>query len=307
MNTNNEFLFQLCPNGCAGELYQTDLIVAEGVLRKCPSCGQLLSSCTKEHFDLSNQDWNTEEGTWPSEKDMRRLVKRKTRDVKTISDLLSKKTDIRILDVGCSNGAFISIANSLGVKAEGIDPSEKAVQNGLDRGLNIHLGYLQDVAFQDDTFDAITLYEVIEHTNEPMALLKECHRILKPNGVLLIGTGNVNSWTHWIKKSKWDFFDMKEHGGHISFFSIESLTVLASRTGFNMKKARTSSVKFYEKREVPIFLYRIAKIFSEALNIPARVFNKGHQMEVYLIAKKQSELCVNSISECKHLNVRKGY
>ena len=41
---------------------------------------------------------------------------------------------------------------------------------------------------------------------------------------------------------------MKEHGGHISFFSIESLTVLASRTGFNVKKARTSSVKFYEKR-----------------------------------------------------------
>lgn len=286
MTAKNDFLLQLCPNGCAGDLYPTNLMVAEGVLRKCPSCGQLVSSCTKEHYDLSNQDWNTEEGTWPSEKDMRRLRKRKSRDINTIFDLLSKKSDIRLLDVGCSNGAFISIANSLGVKAEGIDPSEKAVQNGINKGLNIHAGFLEDLAFPDNTFDAITLYEVIEHASEPMSLLKECHRILKPNGILLVGTGNVDSWTRWIKRSKWDFFDMKHHGGHISFFSLKSLAILASRTGFTVKKARTSSVKFYEKQEVPAFLFRIAKILSEALNIPARIFNKGHQMEVFLIANK---------------------
>jgi 2-polyprenyl-3-methyl-5-hydroxy-6-metoxy-1,4-benzoquinol methylase len=284
---NNDLLMPVCPNGCAGEPYQTSLAVAEGVLRKCPSCGQILSSCTRERYELSNQDWNTEKGTWPSEKDMRRLIRLKTRDINIISNLLSiKKADIHLLDVGCSNGAFVSFANSLGLNAEGVDPSEKAVRNGIDRGLNIHLGYLHEVAFQDDAFDAITLYEVIEHVNEPKALLAECHRILKPNGVLVIGTGNVNSWTQWIRKSKWDFFNMKEHGGHINFFSPKSLEVLASRTGFVMKKVRTSSVKFYEKREVPYFLYRIAKIFSEMLNIPARIFNKGHKMEAYLVASK---------------------
>ncbi|MBN1626330.1 MAG: class I SAM-dependent methyltransferase [Deltaproteobacteria bacterium] len=283
---SNGLLLPVCPNGCDGELYQTSLAVAEGALRMCPSCGQIVSSCTKERYELSNQDWNTEKGTWPSEKDMRRLMRRKTRDIAIISDLLTIKTDIHLLDVGCSNGAFVSFANSLGLNAEGVDPSEKAVRNGIDRGLNIHLGYLHEVAFQDDAFDAITLYEVIEHLNEPKVLLKECHRILKPNGVLVIGTGNVNSWTRRIRKSKWDFFDMMEHGGHISFFSPKSLDVLASRTGFVVKKARTSSVKFYEKGEVPYLLYRMAKIFSEMLNIPARIFNKGHQMEVYLVANK---------------------
>ena len=172
------------------------------------------------------------------------------------------------------------------MNAEGVDPSEKAVQSGIDRGLKIHFGYLHEVSFQEDAFDAITLYEVIEHVNEPKALLEECHRILKPNGVLLISTGNADSWTKWIKKSKWDFFDMKEHGGHIIFFSPKSLDTLASRTGFVVKKVRTSSVTFYEKGEVPYFLYRIAKIFSEILNVPSRIFNRGHQMEVYLVANK---------------------
>ena len=268
---NNELLLPICPNGCASKLNQTILVVAEGPLRKCLSCGLLISSCSKEHYELSNQDWNTEKGTWPSEKDMKRLRKRRTRDINLISNLLSKKTDIHLLDVGCSSGAFVSIANGLGMNAEGVDPSEKAVQSGIDRGLKIHFGYLHEVSFQEDAFDAITLYEVIEHVNEPKALLEECHRILKPNGVLLIGTGNADSWTKWIKKSKWDFFDMKEHGGHIIFFSPKSLDTLASRTGFVVKKVRTSSVTFYEKGEVPYFLYRIAKIFSEILNVPSRI------------------------------------
>jgi len=279
-------LLPICPNGCTGELYQTDIVVAEGVLRKCSVCEQLVSSCTKEHYEISNQDWNTEAGTWPSKKDIKRLIKRKTRDINIISNLLSNQIDIHLLDIGCSNGAFLSFANSQGIKAEGIDPSEKAVNNGIARGLKIHFGYLHDAVFQDDTFDVITLYEVIEHVNEPEALLTECHRILTPNGVLVIGTGNVNSWTQRIRQNKWDFFNMQEHGGHISFFSPKSLRILASRIGFTVKKVRTSSVKFYEKDEVSASWYRLTKILAEILNIPARFFDKGHQMEVYLVANK---------------------
>lgn len=284
---NPDLLLSNCPNGCAGELYQTSLTVAEGNLNQCRLCGQLLSACTKARYESSNQAWNTENGTWPSEIDMKRLIKRKKRDIHIISTLLANKNAIRLLDIGCSNGSFLWYANSLGgICAEGVDPSEKAVDNGRKRGLTIHQGYLHDIAFANNNFDAITLYEVIEHVDEPKALLEECYRILKPNGVLLIGTGNVNSWTRWLRKSKWDFFDMNAHGGHISFFSPASLHVLASRTGFTIKKVRTSSVKIFEKHETSYLVYRVSKILSEILNMPARLLNKGHQMEVYLLANK---------------------
>ena len=278
-----ENLLKACPNGCNSKLQPTKLIVAEGELKKCPSCGQLVSSCSKDYYEKSNQEWNSGGGTWPSERDYIRLLKRRKNDIYHIAKILSKNnSDIRILDVGCSNGSGVFIANSLGLQAEGIDPSEKAVNDGKRRGLKLHAGFLNDVAFDNSSFDAITLYEVIEHVSEPIALLNECARILRPNGVLLVGTGNIDSWTRKIQKNKWDFFDMKKHGGHISFFSPKSLNILASQTGFSVVKIITHSVKFCEKGELPYVLYRTIKLFTELLNLPARLFNKGHQMEVYL-------------------------
>jgi 2-polyprenyl-3-methyl-5-hydroxy-6-metoxy-1,4-benzoquinol methylase len=287
MNKYMENLFKACPNGCNSELQPSNLIVAEGELKKCPSCGQLLSSCSKDYYEKSNQEWNSEEGTWPSEKDYARLLKRRKIDIQNIANLLSKdNSDIRILDVGCSNGSFVFIANSLGLQAEGVDPSEKAVNDGIKRGLKLHLGILNDIAFNSDSFDAITLHEVIEHVSDPVTLLKECARILRPNGVLLVGTGNTESWSRHMQKSKWNFFDMKQHGGHISFFSPKSLNVLASRTGFSVAKVVTHSVSFCEKGEIPYILYRIIKIVTELLNLPAQLLGKGHQMEVFLRVNK---------------------
>ena len=280
-------LFTNCPNGCDSKLSPSKFLVAEGYLNECTSCGQLVSSCSKDYYEKSNQDWDIEEGTWPSKKDYNRLLKRRKRDICHIKKILSKDNpDIRILDVGCSNGSSVFIANGLGLQAEGVDPSEKAVNNGIKRGLKLHLGFLNDIAFDDNSFDAITLYEVIEHVSEPIALLNECARILRPNGVLLIGTGNTDSWTRQIRKSKWDFFDMKHHGGHVSFFSPKSLKYLASKTGFSVVKVVTHSVKFFEKCELPSVFYRTTKVFSELLNLPAKLFNKGHQMEVYLRVNK---------------------
>jgi 2-polyprenyl-3-methyl-5-hydroxy-6-metoxy-1,4-benzoquinol methylase len=287
MNNYMENLFKACPNGCNSELQLSNLIVAEGELKKCPSCGQLLSSCSKDYYEKSNQEWNSEEGTWPSEKDYARLLKRRKIDIQNIANLLSKdNSDIRILDVGCSNGSFVFIAKSLGLQAEGVDPSEKAVNDGIKRGLKLHLGILNDIAFDNDTFDAITLHEVIEHVSDPISLLKECARILRPNGILLVGTGNTESWSRHMQKSRWNFFDMKQHGGHISFFSPKSLNILASRTGFSVVKVVTHSVSFCEKGEIPYILYRTIKIVTELLNLPARLLGKGHQMEVFLKVNK---------------------
>ena len=79
---------------------------------------------------------------------------------------------------------------------------------------------------------------------------------------------------------------MIKHGGHINFFSPKSLSILAPRVGFRVVKTETSSVKFFEKDEIPTGFYRAFKVLSEILNLPANLFNKGHQMEVYLRVKK---------------------
>jgi 2-polyprenyl-3-methyl-5-hydroxy-6-metoxy-1,4-benzoquinol methylase len=276
-------LFVTCPIGCKEDLIHSGIFVAEGELYQCPNCGQLLSSCSKKFYTNSNQSWNTEEGTWPSKNDYGRLKKRRATDINILAKLLNKKySEIRLLDVGSSSGSCVAIANDMGINAEGVDPSERAVAFGIRRGLKLHKGYLEEIAFSNNSFDAITIHEVIEHVSDPYSLLKECRRILAPDGVLVIGTGNTNSWTMKFRKNNWDFFDMNLHGGHISFFSPKSLKILASNVGFEVKKIRTYSVKFKEKDEVPYFFYRLIKIFTELLNLPAKILGKGHQLEAYL-------------------------
>lgn len=277
-----------CPNGCKTFLRDTDIILPEGVLKICPACGQMVSQCSDAQYKKSNLEWDTDSGTWPSEKDFKRLTKRRLRTIKILSRILEKDFSvISLLDVGCSSGAFLQIAKSLGVNAEGVEPAEKPVQYARGLGLKVHLGLLEDVKFPDNSFDAITLYEVIEHVDNPAKILAECRRVLRPGGVLVIGTGNTDSWTRRAKGSSWDFFDMRKHGGHISFFSHKSIAVLGVNTGFDVGKIMTNGVKFFEQEELPYFLFRISKIFTELLNMPSMLLNKGHQMEVYMISTKK--------------------
>lgn len=277
-----------CPNGCKNALRDSVLALPEGLLRLCGACGQLVSRCSKTLYLQSNQEWDIETGTWPSSKDLRRLETRRKRTLKTVAKLLGKKNqDIHLLDVGCSSGAFVWIAGRMGFRAEGVEPAEKPARTGRERGLTIHCGFLEKLRLPGDSFDVITLFEVIEHLDKPMPLLNECHRLLKQDGILVIGTGNTDSWTRRIRKDRWDFFDMHQHGGHISFFNPRSMQVLADRTGFRLTKVTTSSVKLCEKGELPHVLYRLAKIGAQLLNPFARTLGKGHQMELYLSADKE--------------------
>lgn len=288
MNIANA-LITSCPNGCKTSLRDTEISLPEGVLRQCPSCGQMVSQCSAEQYKKSNLEWDTDSGTWPSPKDFKRLAKRRARTIKNISRMLGKNySEISLLDVGCSSGAFLQIAKSFGINAEGVEPAEKPVAYAREQGLKVHLGLLEEVKFPDSSFDAITLYEVIEHVDNPAKILEECRRVLRPGGVLVIGTGNTDSWTRMVKGSSWDFFDMRQHGGHINFFSNKSIAVLARNTGFEVGKIITSGVKLFEREELPYFLFRTSKIFAELLNAPSALLNKGHQMEAYLISTKKS-------------------
>ncbi len=276
-----------CPNGCDTTLRDSALELPEGLLRYCDACGHLLSRCSKTLYLRSNEEWDIETGTWPSPKDLRRLEARRKRTLKTISELLGKANpDIHLLDVGCSSGAFVWIAERMGFRAEGVEPAEKPARAGRERGLTIHSGFLEELRLPRSSFDAVTLFEVIEHLDKPTALLDECHRLLKPGGILVVGTGNTDSWTRRILKNHWDFFDLHQHGGHISFFSPRSIEVLAGRTGFRVKKVSTSSVKLTEKGHLPYPLYRLAKAIAQLMNPAAKALGKGHQMELYLISTK---------------------
>ena len=272
-----------CPVGCGSGLEDSDIVLAEGPLRCCTDCGQLVSRCSEDLYWRSMDEFDDPKGTWPTGKAADRLLRHTKQIVKRIERILSKKRNgMRLLDVGCSNGAFNSAAQTLGIKAEGVEPAAAPAQAAVESGLKVHQGFLQDIHLADASFDVVTLFEVLEHIKDPLSLMKECHRVLSQGGLLVIRTGNTDSWSARFMKNRWEYFSITEHGGHISFFNPVSMGKLAQRSGFAIASLKTHRVSFYQKGEIPTLIYRPAKLLAEVLNTPSTWFGKGHELQVYL-------------------------
>lgn len=134
-----------------------------------------------------------------------------------------------VLDVGCGDGSFMEIAAWLGWTAIGVDPDPSAVANCLRRGLNVRQGGIDQFAGSENLFDAITLSHVIEHVHDPMALLKDCLRLLKPGGQLSLETPNIDSFGHWLYGPNWRGLEPPRH---LVLFNETSLFEALKRAGF---------------------------------------------------------------------------
>jgi len=280
MSTSTDAIFNHCPVGCTSTLENTNIELPEGVLKRCPECGQLLSSCSKAWFDESMQEFDVPLGTLPSGKNKQRYHHRMGKILNNAKPLLTHQESdaLRLLDVGCSSGALLRVAKECGYDAQGAEPATQAADTARGLGFEVFPGYLQDAGFPDNHFDVITLFEVIEHLLDPQDLLVEILRIIKPGGVLLIGTGNADSWTVGFMGADWEYFDIRSHGGHISFFNPKSMTLLTEKCGFEVDSISTKRVNIRERKNASKPMYELVKVSREILAIPARLSDKGHDM-----------------------------
>lgn len=272
-----------CPLGCNTPLETTGYVLPEGALLRCTACGQLLSQCSEARYWESMREFNDPQGTLPDARSEARRFRRSRKFLDRIAGLLHKPpSQIRLLDVGCSSGAFLGAAVRLGYAAEGVEPAPQAAATAQAAGLKVRQGLLHEAGYADGQFDAVTLFEVIEHLRQPQELLNECRRILRPGGILLVGTGNAASWSMAAMGAKWEYLSIDRHGGHVSFFTPESLGRLARQAGFSVAAVRTRSVRFCERDGCAGPVYSLAKLAGELVNPLAMLLDKGSDMAVYL-------------------------
>ena len=276
-------LITTCPVGCSAPLVATTTVMPEGPLLRCPQCGQWVSQCSVARYWESMEEFNDPRGTLPDERSAARSLRRSKKYLDSISALLGLAPGAtRLLDVGCSSGAFLGAAVKLGYAAEGVEPAAKAAATAQAAGLKVHQGLLHEAAFADASFDAVTLLEVIEHFKEPLPLLKEIQRILKPGGILLVGTANADSWQAQAFGAHWDYLSIAKHGGHISFFNPKSLEILAAQVGLSKARLKTRSVRFSDRGNSSEPIYTLLKIAAELVNPLAALLHKGADMAMYL-------------------------
>jgi SAM-dependent methyltransferase len=142
----------------------------------------------------------------------------------------------RLLDVGCGDGRQLALMRDLGWTAEGVDFDAKAVAAARARGLHVRVGSLADQHFPDGSFDAVTLSHVIEHVHEPLRLLQEIRRVLKPEGHLVVLTPNAAGMGRRLYGAAWRGLEPPRH---LTVFSPRSLRLLFRQAGFAEARVRT--------------------------------------------------------------------
>lgn len=142
-----------------------------------------------------------------------------------------------LLEVGCGSGSALRSMKEKGWNAVGLDFDEEAVCNARSMGLDVRLGQLSDQGFPEGSFDAIVMGHVIEHVPDPAALLKECKRILKKDGALVMLTPHAGSKIHARYRSDWRGLDVPRH---LQVFTPGSLVDMAKRAGFSAIVATTT-------------------------------------------------------------------
>lgn len=163
------------------------------------------------------------------------LDKEHTRLVKIIEKI---KVKGNVLEIGCGKGHLLDKLKKYGLECYGVEPSPSASNYAKEKfGLNIVNGFLAENTFPKLKFDLIILLDVLEHIKNPNELIRLVKYYLKPNGVLIIGTGNIDSFNARLSGKYWGYFGSWEH---ISFFTFSSIKYLLKMNEFNCYIKKTS-------------------------------------------------------------------
>ena len=137
----------------------------------------------------------------------------------------------RLLDVGAAAGFFVDEAIHAGWAAEGIDIAAHVVEWGR-RELDVPLRTGEVSAVQErGAYEAVTMWDYIEHSLDPAGDLAASNELLVPGGVVALSTGDLDSLAARLTRSRWHLLTPRHHN---FFFSTRTLARLLERSGFEL-------------------------------------------------------------------------
>jgi len=148
----------------------------------------------------------------------------------------------RLLDVGCAAGFFMQVGRERGWEVYGVEPAGCMAEFARSHlGLEVFAGKLREADYRPGFFDAVTLWDVLEHMTDPHQELLEVNRVLRPGGLLVVETQNVASWVARALGQRWHHYGNQLHLFH---FTPQTITRLLAETGFRLVKiTRTTAGK----------------------------------------------------------------
>jgi SAM-dependent methyltransferase len=167
----------------------------------------------------------------------------------------------RVLDVGSGGGEFAHLLQTLGHEVVGVEPNRGYAEfSAVQYGITVTRGFAGDVALPADHFDLITIWHVLEHTDDPSRVLAQLHSGLRPGGSLVVEVPNIEA-TCQSPRSTF-------HEAHVFTFSPVTLRRMGEKAGLQVERITLSSdggniTAVLRRPSMPVAAPASLKIFGE--------------------------------------------
>ena len=226
---------------CGSERFRSQFREGSHEVRRCDVCGfvwvsprlddgELLALYNSERYWRSDSPRTVGYGDYRGDVELymrtfRRRLGRALRD---------GPSGGRALDVGCGAGYCLAVLAERGFDVYGVEVSATIAREAAARvgAEHVHVGTLETSPHSPDSFDLVTMWDVVEHVVDPRALLERARQLLRPDGLLVVETQNVNSLFARLLGRRWHHY---KHDEHLSHFAPATISRLLQETGFRVE------------------------------------------------------------------------
>lgn len=247
-------------------------------LRRCPQCALVWlhnRPSPKEMSDHYGTDYD--KSVTAAGSDPKRWASR----VNVISRYKQRGA---VLDLGCSSGGLLQALGSECWDLYGVEMSHEVARVAESTsGANVFVGDILDAPWPQNSFDVITCFHLLEHTYEPLEVLKKISRWLKPGGIFYLMVPNIDSAGFRIFGSYWYALELPRHLYHFSPRSLSHLSALAGLECLTLSTHREVFIENSVRYCVDDALRRIGRsrtplAYAPEPGLPFRVLRKGFRL-----------------------------
>jgi SAM-dependent methyltransferase len=146
-----------------------------------------------------------------------------------------------LLDIGAGTGLMVAEARDRGLRADGVEPSRWCVETAAAvNHVDLFCGTLAEWRNRSTGYDIVSLVDVIEHTDNPMQLLREAASMLGPGGVLLVVTPDIGSLMARVMGRRW----WHHRVAHVCYFDRASMRQALAGAGLSLEADTTTGWRF---------------------------------------------------------------
>lgn len=203
--------------------------IAPGRILRCGGCGAGFRQTRTGHAELAALYRAMDAKVYDSEAAGRERTARRHLEIVKLHACKG-----RLLDVGCASGLFLLRAAASGWSVAGVEPCETLAREAgsrLEGRGAIHCATLETAGLKPG-FDAVTMWDVLEHVPEPRAFLGSAARLLRPGGKLFLNVPDLDSLPARLLGARWPLLLAE----HLNYFTRPSLRLLGESAGLKLVK-----------------------------------------------------------------------